>query len=82
MEFRVFIVIMLVMSALAARAVFRTVRGPKARHAACGGCGYELAPNPAGLTRCPECGREFLDVGIKAPPRRTVRSPIALAVDL
>lgn len=33
----------------------------------CGGCGYQLAPNPMGLTVCPECGGDFLSVGILAP---------------
>ncbi len=33
----------------------------------CGRCGYHLAPNPAGLTVCPECGGDFLSVGILAP---------------
>lgn len=33
----------------------------------CGGCGYHLAPNPMGLTVCPECGGDFLSVGILAP---------------
>lgn len=33
----------------------------------CGACGYHLAPNPMGLTVCPECGGDFLSVGILAP---------------
>ncbi|HYD01403.1 MAG TPA: hypothetical protein VEB22_09275 [Phycisphaerales bacterium] len=45
----------------------------------CGGCGYQLAPNPAGLTVCPECGKDFLSVGILTPElqRRRQGSPVA-----
>lgn len=43
-------------------------RGPRAGTVpVCGACGYQLAPNPSGLTVCPECGGDFLSVGILAP---------------
>jgi hypothetical protein len=50
----------------------------------CGGCGYALAPNPAGLTVCPECGNDFLSVGILAPNMKLGRRgspvvPLAIA---
>ncbi|MFT3683375.1 MAG: tRNA adenosine(34) deaminase TadA [Phycisphaerales bacterium] len=47
-------------------------------HPVCGGCGYALAPNPSGLTVCPECGGDFLSVGILAPKMKYGRrgSPV------
>lgn len=39
----------------------------------CGACGYHLAPMPGGLTVCPECGGDFLSVGILAPKMKLGR---------
>ncbi len=43
------------------RGLFATL--PPRKHARCGGCGYEL--NVIAGDKCPECGGEFLKVGIR-----------------
>lgn len=68
----VFIVVLVLLVAAAALVVLGVLayRRRGSRVAAvplCGHCGYQLAPNPAGLTVCPECGGDFLSVGILAP---------------
>lgn len=64
---------------LAAAVGWRRVRGQRGVDGpVCGGCGYGLAPNPEGLTVCPECGGDFLSVGILGPRMRLGRrgSPV------
>lgn len=46
----------------------------------CGHCQYELAPNPEGLTRCPECGGDFLKVGITTATTRGEMPPTEAGV--
>ncbi len=44
-------------------------RGPG--HPACGKCGYDVSGSVGSVTRCPECGSFFTEVGILPPrPRR------------
>ncbi|MHC5024553.1 MAG: hypothetical protein ACYTGG_11720 [Planctomycetota bacterium] len=44
----------------------------------CGACRYDLTGTIGEATRCPECGAEFVRVGI-LPPRRTSR-PVTMTV--
>jgi len=53
--------------------LMRAVRKAQVKAPVCGACGYAIAPNPAGLTVCPECGGDFLTVGILAPEMKLGR---------
>ncbi len=50
-------------------------RGPG--HPACGKCGYDVGGSVGTVTRCPECGSPFMEVGILPP--RGKRNSIMLA---
>lgn len=47
-------------------------RGPQ--HASCGECGYNLSGHGSGVSICPECGGQFISVGI-VPPNKVSRNP-------
>jgi uncharacterized membrane protein YgcG len=64
----VVVVVVVVLVVAAGRSKARAVTTPM-----CGRCGYQLAPNPTGLTVCPECGGDFLSVGILAPEMKLGR---------
>ncbi|MDP1662960.1 MAG: hypothetical protein Q8L55_13675 [Phycisphaerales bacterium] len=63
------VVVLVVVGALA----YRRQGSRAASVPLCGRCGYQLAPNPAGLSVCPECGGNFLSVGILAPDMKLGR---------
>lgn len=53
---------------LAGAALIAMWRFSKSRsYPACGSCGYDLSASVGAVTRCPECGAEFKDVGIRPP---------------
>ena len=41
---------------------------------ACGKCGYDVSGSVGSVTRCPECGSAFTEVGIVPPRRRPMRA--------
>lgn len=47
---------------------------------ACGKCGYDVSGSVGTVTRCPECGSAFTEVGILPP--RGKRNPIMLALGI
>ncbi len=51
-------------------------RGPG--YPACGKCGYDVSGSVGSVTRCPECGSFFTEVGILPPRPR--RNPVMLTV--
>ena len=55
--------------------VFSRRRRPT--HPACGNCGYNVHGSIGSVTRCPECGADFGQVGI-TPPRGN-RNPFMIA---
>lgn len=54
--------------------VFSRSRGTA--YPSCGRCGYDVSGSIGSVTRCPECGRDFTEVGI-LPPRRK-RNPFMI----
>ncbi len=54
--------------------VFSRARGTA--YPSCGRCGYDVSGSIGSVTRCPECGRDFTEVGI-LPPRRK-RNPFMI----
>ena len=55
--------------------VFSRTRGTD--YPSCGRCGYDVSGSVGSVTRCPECGCDFTEVGI-LPPRRK-RNPFMIA---
>ena len=55
--------------------VFTRRRRPD--HPACGNCGYNVHGSIGSVTRCPECGADFGQVGITPP--RGKRNPFMIA---
>ncbi len=71
----VFFIPMLIMVALGVLLiVFSRARGTA--YPSCGRCGYDVSGSIGSVTRCPECGSDFTEVGI-LPPRRK-RNPFMI----
>ncbi len=72
--------LLLPMGILLAIGVLLLVRSrPRGRgHPACGKCGYDVSGSVGSVTRCPECGSFFTEVGILPPRPR--RNPVMLTV--
>ena len=54
--------------------VFSRARGTA--YPSCGRCGYDVSGSIGSVTRCPECGRDFTEVGILPPGRK--RNPFMI----
>ena len=53
-------------------------RGPS--YPACGGCGYDVSGTVGNAARCPECGKDFVVVGIVPPVGKRNRGMLLTGV--
>ena len=75
-----FFVVLLVLVGGGVSLIVLARRGP--RYASCGNCGYDVSRSVGAVERCPECGADFIEVGIRPPRARRMRPLIALAFAL
>ena len=68
------VLVLLFLPLMAGVALMLNSRRRGLKFPSCGGCGYDVTGTVGTSTRCPECGQEFIAVGIVPPGGR--RNPV------